>query len=184
MHLDVHARDETRRDEVAGVWRLHVVLLVYVTEWRTELDPPPKFSLRKGKHLDIAYLGNSLHQQPLLPTTIYNHILEEQNGLGILSRHQQPLDQHVRQAQPLSRPLANTRRCAIQIPRALSNTSRSLTLSLAQQRPSTRQWHTRQPQSHTLTQRFAPSLRPPNEPRPPTTAQRKNRNRKTHKERQ
>ena len=151
----------------------------------------PKFSSRKSEHQQhharqytSGYTRTIAHSK----YPLQHQVLEYSSGIAHTANTSQS-DSNVRQAQPVPRPLAYTRRCSVQITCALSDTSRRLQLPLTQQRPSTRQWHTRQsqPQSFALTlpltQQLAPSIRPPSEPRPPTT-QRKDRHRKTHKERQ
>lgn len=166
---------------------------LYVT--RRSSSKRPNFSSRKTEDqqqqqtIDITLHHTPLLQQIFATSPKIGGNRQEQH---LLINNHLP-DANVRQAQPIPWPLAYARRCAVQITCALSNTSRrlKLSLSLAQQRPSNRQWQTRQPQSQslalthplTLTQQLAPSIHPPSEPRPPT-AQRQNRHRKTHKERQ
>lgn len=161
---------------LAGCW--------YVTRLRAR---PKVYTSRKSEQQHHQTIDLTLHHTLLLQEIITTSSKKvEKYPEQYLFINNQP-DANVRQAQPIPWPLAYTRRCAVQITCALSNTSRRLTLplSLTQQRPSNRQWQTRQPQSQSfaLTQQLAPSIRPPIQPRPPT-AQRQNRHRKTHKERQ
>jgi len=63
------------------------------------------------------------HHTSLLLADTPKSLLDNQNSLALLHPRKQALDQHVRPAQPLPRPLAYTRRHAIQIPCSLSNAS-------------------------------------------------------------